>query len=81
MVVVDERAAQRLGLALDMFEFGQQMQRSRLRRLHPDAPDAEIDAQVRAWMLVRPGAPLGDGVGRPSSRLCEPADRGAAPCL
>jgi hypothetical protein len=52
-----------------MFEFGEQMQRARLRRQHSDASDDEIDAKVRAWMLVRPGAALGDGVGRPSSRF------------
>jgi hypothetical protein len=52
-----------------MYEFGEQMQRSRLRRQHPDASEAEIDAKVRAWMLARPGAALGDGVGRPSSRF------------
>jgi hypothetical protein len=52
-----------------MFEFGEQMQRARLRRQHPDASDDEIDAKVRAWMLARPGAALGDGVGRPSSRF------------
>jgi hypothetical protein len=52
-----------------MFEFGEQMQRSTLRRLHPEASDAEIDAKMRAWMLARPGAELGDGVGRPSSRF------------
>ena len=28
-----------------------------------------IDAKMRAWMLARPGAELGDGVGRPSSRF------------
>jgi hypothetical protein len=52
-----------------MFEFGEQMQRSRLRRSHPGASEAEIDALVREWMLARPGAVLGDGVGRPSSRF------------
>jgi hypothetical protein len=69
MATVSEPAARRLRLALEMFEFGEQMQRSRLRRLHPDVSDAEIDEKVRSWMLSRPGAALGDGVGRPSSRF------------
>jgi len=69
LATVIEPAAKRLRLALEMFELGVQAQRSRLRRLHPGASDAEIDAKVRAWMLSRPGAALGDGVGRPSSRF------------
>ncbi|HEX5495822.1 MAG TPA: hypothetical protein VFX70_14725 [Mycobacteriales bacterium] len=67
------RAAERLRRALDMFEFGEQMRRARLRRQHPDASDDEIDAKVRVWMLTRPGAALGDSVGRPSSRFRDPS--------
>jgi Rv0078B-related antitoxin len=58
-----------LRLALDMYEFGEQMQRARLRRLHPNATDGEIDAAIASWLLSRPGAPLGDAVGRPSHRF------------
>jgi len=67
--VSDSAAARRLRLALDMFEFGEQMQRARLRRLNPDASEADIDAAVQSWLLARPGAPLGDAVGRPSHRF------------
>jgi hypothetical protein len=52
-----------------MFEFGEQMQRARLRRLNPQASDAEIDDAVGAWLLARPGATLGDADGRPSQRF------------
>jgi hypothetical protein len=52
-----------------MYEFGEQMQRARLRRLHPDATEDEIDADIGSWLLSRPGAPLGDAEGRPSHRV------------
>lgn len=69
VVAVSDAPARRLRLALDMFEFGEQMQRSRLRRLNPQASDAEIDEAVRSWLLARPGAALGDADGRPSQRF------------
>lgn len=65
----DSAAARRLRLALDMYEFGEQMQRARLRRLNPEASEADIDAAVRSWLLARPGAPAGDAEGRPSRRF------------
>lgn len=65
----DSAAGRRLRLALDMYELGEQMQRSRLRRLNPDAPNKEIDTAVQSWLLSRPGAPLGDAEGRPSRRF------------
>jgi hypothetical protein len=61
--------AGKLRLALDMYEFGEQMQRARLRREMRYATDEEIEQQVRAWRLRRPGAPVGDAVGRPSRRF------------
>jgi hypothetical protein len=67
--MTDSPAAQRLRLALDMYEFGEQLQRSRLRRLNPEASDAEIDAAIGSWLLDRPGAAHGDAPGRPSHRF------------
>ena len=52
-----------------MYELGEQMQRSRLRRLSPEASEADIDAAVQAWLLTRPGAAAGDAVGNPSRRF------------
>lgn len=52
-----------------MYEFGEQMERARLRRLSPDATDADIDAAISSWLRTRPDAPLGDAVGRPSRRF------------
>ncbi|MFR9752013.1 hypothetical protein ACL02S_13400 [Nocardia sp. 004] len=61
--------AQRLRLALEMYEFGVRMQRTRIRRDRPEATETEIEQAVHEWLLTRPGAPLGDAVGRPSSRF------------
>jgi hypothetical protein len=48
-----------------MYEFGEQMERARLRRLDPAATDAEIDAAISAWLRTRPDAPVGDASGPP----------------
>jgi hypothetical protein len=60
--------AQRLRLALEMFEFGVRMQRMRLQRNHPDLDDVQIDDLMREWMLDRPGAEHGDCAGPVSLR-------------
>lgn len=62
-------AAQRIRTVFTMYEFGERMYRTRMRREHPDASDSEIDALVSAWHLDRPGAPLGDAEGRPAHRF------------
>jgi hypothetical protein len=56
-------------MAFDLFEFGEKLQRQRLRRANPEATEAEIDAEVRAWLARRPGAEDGDAVGRISHRF------------
>ena len=67
--VTNSPAANRLRLALDMYEFGERMQRTRLRRLHPQASDTQIDAGIRAWLASRRTARSSDAVGKPSSRF------------
>ncbi|MGW4767940.1 hypothetical protein ACWEO2_07850 [Nocardia sp. NPDC004278] len=67
--VPEETPGQRLRLALEMHEFGVLMQRARIRRMRPDATDAEVDEAVQIWLLSRPSAPLGDSAGRPSRRF------------
>jgi hypothetical protein len=57
--------AERLRAAFDLFELGVSIMRTRLRREHPGATDAEIEAMVRQWLSTRPGAEHGDAVGRP----------------
>ncbi|MFT3971297.1 MAG: hypothetical protein QM695_13715 [Micropruina sp.] len=65
----DADAAQRIRTVFAMYEFGERMYRARLRRENPNATDAEVDASVSTWLRDRPGAPLGDAVGRPSQRF------------
>ena len=67
--MADTEVEQRFRLALDMYEFGERMQRSRLRRHYPQAAGEQIDAMLRAWRESRPGAPHGDAAGRPSDRF------------
>jgi hypothetical protein len=66
-LVSDElaEAATRLRLALDLFEAGEAMKRAQLRREHPEAPEAEIESLLLAWLRERPGAEHGDAAGRP----------------
>jgi Rv0078B-related antitoxin len=59
----------KLRLALDMYEFGEQALRIRLKRLRPAASEEETEKAVREWRVSRPGAPIGDAVGRPSPRF------------
>jgi Rv0078B-related antitoxin len=56
-------------LALDMYEVGEKLLRQRLRRERPTATSDDIDADVCAWLLRRPGAVYGDSAGRPSRRF------------
>jgi hypothetical protein len=60
-------AAARLRTALELQDLGIAMMTQRLRREHPGATDAEVRAWLRAWLDTRPGAELGDGVGRPAA--------------
>jgi hypothetical protein len=59
--------AQKLAMSLDMFSYGCDVMRENLRRQNPRADDAIIEALLQAWLRTRPGAELGDGVGRPAS--------------
>lgn len=61
--------AQKLRLALDMYEVGERMQRQRLCRENPGATDEQIQGLVEGWLSHRPGAEFGDAVGRPSRRF------------
>jgi hypothetical protein len=52
-----------------MYEFGERMARSGLRRRNPGASNEEIAQMLRDWREARPGAPDGDAAGRPSRRF------------
>jgi Rv0078B-related antitoxin len=62
-------AARRIRAVFEMYEFGEQMYRAKLRREDPAATEDVIEARVRAWRLSRPAAPEGDAVGLPSRRF------------
>ncbi len=55
---------ERYRVALDLFEAAEQIMRQNLRRRFPDAGPDEIEARLVAWLHERPGAELGDAVGR-----------------
>jgi hypothetical protein len=56
--------AARLRLALDLFAAGEEMKRQSLRRSHPEATEAEIEAMLFRWLRERPGSEAGDAPGR-----------------
>ena len=51
-------------IAFELHEAGVDMMRQNLRRRFPDAPEAEIDMRLRAWLHERPGAEHGDAEGK-----------------
>ena len=61
-----DTAAHALRTTLGLFETGVALMRQNLRRQHPDATESEIDERLTAWLHHRPGAELGDAVGRPA---------------
>ncbi len=63
----ERRAAKRLNLCFDMFDFGADMMQQKLRREHPEAGEEEIRSRYVAWLHERPGAEDGDGEGRSAS--------------
>jgi hypothetical protein len=61
--------AEGIETALQLFDLAVDLFRSRLRRERPGITDDELDEAVRSWVQTRPGAELGDGVGRVSTRF------------
>ena len=62
-----DAAAMRFRLALDLFATGEALMRQRVRRLHPDWSEAQIEGRMTEWLHDRPGAENGDAVGRPTT--------------
>lgn len=60
-----EVLAARLRTAFDLYALGESIHCAQLRREHPSATDAEIEALLVAWLEMRPGAEHGDSWGRP----------------
>lgn len=48
----------------DLYQTSKDLMRQNLRRRYPGASEAEITERLRAWLVHRPGAELGD-VGGP----------------
>jgi hypothetical protein len=59
--------AERLALALDLYETGEAMLLQRLRRENPSATDEELEQAIQNWLGRRPGAESGDADGRAGS--------------
>jgi len=53
-----------LRLALDLTQLGARIREQRFRREHPTAEESEVQRFMDEWWRERPGAPLGDSVGR-----------------
>jgi hypothetical protein len=58
-------AAAKFRRALEMQQEGIAMHRLTLQRRYPTCTTLEIDAKLQSWLLDRPDAPHGDGVGTP----------------
>jgi len=58
-------AVERLRLAFDLYAAGEEMMRQSLIRRHPEADKAEIESLLVRWLRHRPGAEMGDAIGRP----------------
>jgi hypothetical protein len=56
--------SERYLITLDLFEAAEQIMRQNLRRRFPDAAPEEIESRLVSWLQERPGAELGDAVGR-----------------
>lgn len=59
----NETDADRLEIALEMWEDGVAIMRENLRRRAPDATEQEIELALDAWLVTRPGAEHGDAEG------------------
>lgn len=63
--------AERMAIAFDLWDMGDEIMRQNLRRRNPDASEAEIEELFRRWLLERPGAEHGDASG-PMFRVRKP---------
>lgn len=53
----DPEVLARMQQAMDLFEAGVEIMRQNLRRWHPEASAAEIEARLTAWLQKRPYQP------------------------
>lgn len=62
--ISDPAVLERMAIAFDLYRTAEEMMRQNLRRRNPSATEEEIEQGVREWLRRRPGAEIGDGVGR-----------------
>jgi hypothetical protein len=63
----EELMAERLRLAFDLYEAGEDLMRQNLRRQNPHADAAEVEHRLVDWLRHRPGAEAGDAEGVPGT--------------
>jgi len=56
---------ERLQLAFDLYDAGEDLMRQNLRRRHPSESAEQIEERLVAWLSTRPGAEHGDAPGTP----------------
>ena len=59
--MADQLLIARFQTTLDLWTTGVALRRQSIRRAHPDATEAEVEARVNQWLQERPGAETGDG--------------------
>ena len=59
---------ERLRLAFDLYEAGEDLMRQNLRRRHPGETAEQIEERLITWLTTRPGAEHGDAPGTPRLR-------------
>lgn len=58
----------RFQLIVELQELAERAFVHKLKASKPNLSEEEIKAELNRWYKVRPGAELGDGVGRPGNR-------------
>ena len=53
----------KLVTAIELSDLAVEVRRQKLIRAFPEENQESIEERLRAWLLERPGAPHGDGVG------------------
>jgi len=65
----DPKTMRRMETTFDLLETAEQIMRMNLRRRYPKLSDDEVEERLNEWYRTRPGAEIGDAVGRPVERF------------
>jgi hypothetical protein len=63
-----ENGVARFQLLMEMRRLGERAFLLKLRQKHPDLTPQQVNEELSKWYRIRPGAQLGDGVGRVGDR-------------